>query len=58
MKKYIVITGASSGIGYEMAQILAKQNYNLVLVARSKDKLETIQSELESTYSISVFVDC
>jgi uncharacterized protein len=56
MKKYILITGASSGIGYEMAQLLAKQNYNLVLVARSLDKLETIKSELENRYSISVIV--
>lgn len=56
MKKYILITGASSGIGYEMAQILGKQNYNLVLVARSLDKLETIKSELENRYSISVIV--
>lgn len=56
MKKYILITGASSGIGYEMAQLLAKQNYNLVLVARSLDKLETIKSELENRYSISVVV--
>jgi len=56
MKKYILITGASSGIGYEMAQLLAKQKYNLVLVARSLDKLETIKSELENRYSILVVV--
>lgn len=54
MEKYILITGASSGIGYEMAQQLAVLKYNLILVARSKDKLETMQQELSSKYGILV----
>lgn len=54
MKEYILITGASSGIGYEMAQQLAALKYNLILTARSEDKLETMQNDLSSKYGISV----
>lgn len=56
MKNYILITGASTGIGFEMAQVLASKNYNLVLVARCVDKLEIVKSELEKKFSISVVV--
>jgi len=54
MKQYILITGASSGIGYEMAQQLAALKYNLILTARSEDKLATMQQELSSKYGITV----
>lgn len=54
MKEYILITGASSGIGYEMAQQLAALKYNLILTARSKDKLEAMQQELSSKHGIVV----
>lgn len=43
--EYILITGASSGIGYEIAKIYAKQSKNLILVARRKEKLEELQKE-------------
>lgn len=56
MKKYILITGASTGIGCEMAKILAKKKYNLVLIARNLDRLETLKLELENKFSISVVV--
>jgi uncharacterized protein len=52
MKQYILITGASSGIGYEMAQQLAALKYNLILVARSEDKLAALRQELSSKYGI------
>ncbi len=42
MKTYILITGASSGIGYEMAQQLAAKQYNLILTARNTLKLAAI----------------
>lgn len=48
-----VITGASSGIGKEIAYRLAKQNYNLILIARRLDRLESIKNDL-SEYPISV----
>lgn len=44
--KYIVITGASSGIGYETAKAFAKRGNNLIVVARNKSKLETLKSEI------------
>jgi uncharacterized protein len=44
-----LITGASSGIGYEFAKIFANKGYDLVLVARSKDKLEELASSLSGT---------
>lgn len=42
----VLITGASSGIGRSMAYIFAKKNYDLILVARTKDKLENIKKEI------------
>jgi uncharacterized protein len=54
MKEYILITGASTGIGYEMALQLAEKRHNLILVARSADKLEALQKELNYKYGILV----
>ena len=51
-----LITGASSGIGMELARIHAGKGGNLVLVARSKDKLEELKNELETKYQISATV--
>lgn len=54
MEKYILITGASSGIGYEMAKILAKRKLNLILVARNFERLQSMRDEFESLYKIKV----
>lgn len=54
MKEYTLITGASSGIGYETAKQLASKNYNLILVARTESKLLQLQNELKSQFSIEV----
>lgn len=51
-----LITGASGGIGYELACIFAENWTNLVLVARSKERLEEIAAMLRSRYSIRVHV--
>lgn len=52
MKEYILITGASSGIGREMAKQLAAQKKNLLLVARSEAKLAALQQELQQQYGV------
>lgn len=49
-----LVTGASSGIGKELARELAKDGYDLVIVARREDRLKEIKQELESKYGISV----
>ena len=46
-----LITGASFGIGLELAQVFAREGYNLVLVARSADKLRHLASELEKAHN-------
>lgn len=51
-----LITGASSGIGEAFAKELASQNYDLVIIARRKDRLLELARELKSNYSISVDV--
>lgn len=45
MKKSALITGATSGLGYEFVQLLAKEQYNLIVVARNEEKLLSIKSE-------------
>ncbi len=52
----VLITGASGGIGYELAKQFAMNKYNLLLVARSKDKLEKLKDELEKKYMVKVNV--
>lgn len=56
MQELILITGASSGIGSEMAKILAEKGHNLILTARRKNKLEELKSELEAKYNVSVHI--
>ncbi|MCK5818700.1 MAG: SDR family oxidoreductase [Psychromonas sp.] len=54
--KTALITGASGGIGKSFAEIFAQQGYNLILVARSKDKLEQLSDKYEQDYGIVVTV--
>lgn len=49
-RKTALITGASFGIGLELARIFAREGHNLVLVARSADKLRQVASELEKAH--------
>ena len=54
MKKTVLITGASSGIGKETAYVYAQNKYNLILVARRKENLKTIKQDIEGKHKISV----
>ncbi len=49
-----LITGASNGLGADFAKELSKEGYDLVLVARSKDKLEKLEKELKTNIEIEV----
>ncbi len=59
-KKIAVVTEASSGIGEAVAIMLAKQNYHVILVAKSQTKLNLVQNcirkngDTASTYSLDV----
>ena len=53
---YALITGASSGIGYECAKILANKGYDLIITARSIDKLNKLSDEIKSTYNKDVVI--
>jgi len=50
--KTVLITGASGGIGLELAKIFSKKGYNLVLVARSKDKLKALAKQLKTKTTV------
>ena len=52
--KYTLITGASSGIGLELARIFAKNSHNLILVARNKNNLYLLKKELLSHYKVDI----
>ena len=56
MKKWALITGASVGIGDCFARLLASEGYNLIINARSKDKLEERAEFLRKSYNIEVEV--
>jgi uncharacterized protein len=49
-----LITGASSGIGLELAKIFAREGNDLALVARSEEKLKNIAEDLQKTYGVQV----
>ena len=53
---YALVTGASSGIGLEIARSLAKRSYNLILVARREEQLNKIATEIKNDFSINVEV--
>lgn len=56
MKNVALITGASSGIGLEMAHIHAATGGDLILVARSTSKLENLKKEINAAHHVSVLV--
>lgn len=57
MRKTALITGASSGFGYEFVKLFTKDNYDLILVARNIEKLEEIRNEFTSSKIIVIQKD-
>jgi uncharacterized protein len=51
-QKTVLITGASNGFGMEFARLFAKDKYNLVLVARSEDRLKELGYSLQDEYQL------
>lgn len=58
MNKTALITGASTGIGRELARVFAREKYDVVLVARSKDRLDDLAKELSQQYGINATPLC
>lgn len=59
INKYAIITGASSGIGWEISKELAKKGYSLVAVSNQPALLTKLKFELEQNYQIRVLtIDC
>ena len=52
--KYALITGATSGIGYELAKLFAADSYNLILVARNKERLQEVTDQLKQSFSVEI----
>ena len=52
--KYALLTGATSGIGYELAKLLATDGYNLVLVARNKKLLQQMTDQLKEKFNVEI----
>ena len=51
-----LVTGASEGIGYELTRLFAENGYDVVMVARSKDRMKEIADEVENEFGISAQV--
>lgn len=54
MKKTALVTGAASGLGYELALLLAKDNYDLVLVDINAEKLEEAKQTISKDFNVDV----
>ncbi|MCC7029160.1 MAG: SDR family NAD(P)-dependent oxidoreductase, partial [Chitinophagaceae bacterium] len=57
-RKAVFISGATSGIGKSCAFIFAKNQYDLIITGRRKDRLEAIQHELQSTFNVHIQALC
>jgi len=52
--KYALVTGGTSGIGYELAILLASDGYNLIIVARDENELINVSTEIRERYGVEV----
>ena len=56
LRSYALVAGGSKGIGYAIAEALAKRDYDLILIARHKDSLIAAKQKLESAFAVHVEV--
>ena len=56
MSKTALITGASGGIGYELALLFARDGFDCILVARNQDKLQALATRLEREHRVKTLV--
>lgn len=54
IRKFALITGGTSGIGYELAKVFAEHGYNLILVARGSESLARVSAELHENFQVDV----
>ncbi len=52
--EYVLITGATGGLGKEFARLFAKDGYNLLLTGRNQDKLEQVKNEIYKMYPVEI----
>ena len=53
-ENFVLITGATSGIGLELAKLFAKDGHNLVIVARSENELRETSTDLQQQFGVQV----
>lgn len=53
-ERFALVTGGTSGIGYELVKLLADDGYNLVIVARTEDDLQRVAKEIAEKYDVQV----
>lgn len=53
-QKFVLITGASNGIGYELAKVFARNEYHLVMVARNPNDLDTAAGKIKDEHDVQI----
>jgi len=54
--RHVLITGGTSGIGYELAKIFAMHGFEVILVSSSKERLIAAQKKLEQKFQTNIFI--